>query len=117
MCPRCAAKVAASRLAGEAVPPEILRAAKDAMKAHLNGGRVTEADMLALDADIRAAAHRNAEDFSPPDPYAPGIARQRAINDAKHPPVTIAPPLEVHYDAHGVPDAYFNDLQRMKEKR
>ncbi len=72
MCPRCAAKIAAARLAGEAVPPELLRAAKDAMQAHLNGGRISEADLQALEAEIRAAS---GDSFAAPDPYAAGIKK------------------------------------------
>jgi hypothetical protein len=75
MCPTCAAKVAASRLAGEAVPPEILRAAKAAMAVHLRDGRVSEANVVALDAEIRAAARK--PDYSPPDPYRDQLERLR----------------------------------------
>jgi hypothetical protein len=60
---------------------------------------------------------RSAEDYTPPDPYALDIAKQRARDDARHPPLTIAPPLEVHYDSAGVPDPYFNDLQKLRSAR
>lgn len=54
---------------------------------------------------------RSAEDFSPPDPYALDIAKQRARDDARHPPLTIAPPQEIHYDERGIPDPYFTTLR------
>ena len=65
-------------------------------------------------ASLRATAAPN---FTPPDPYALDIAKQRARDDAKHPPLTIAPPLEVHNDEGGIPDPYFNDLQTLRSKR
>lgn len=60
---------------------------------------------------------RSAADYSPPDPYKAQLDAIRARNDAKHPPVTIAPPLEIHYNEHGVPDPYFHDLERLKGAR
>lgn len=79
MCPTCAGKVAAARMAGEVVPPEILRAAKAAMQAHLNGGRITEADMLALESGIRAAADAAAPSGTP-DSYEPHLSKIREAN-------------------------------------
>ena len=58
---------------------------------------------------------RSAADYTPPDPYKAQLDALRARDDAK--PVTIAPPLEIHYDGRGVPDSYFNDLEKLRSNR
>ena len=57
------------------------------------------------------------EDFTPPNPYTTGIEKLRQEDAARRKTAYVPRPATMPLDRHGIPDPYFNDLQKLRSTR